>query len=291
MSIKNLLNTTAVCLLIYIVSITGSGCAQIGAPTGGPKDSIPPVLVSAVPKLLATNFTGNKITLIFDEYINVKEIQKNVLVSPFPKTFPIVDYKLKTVTIKLKDTLLENTTYAINFGNAITDNNEGNPYKDFTYVFSTGKTIDSLKLSGTVRMAETGKPDSTLIVMLYRNANDSSVQQRKPDYIARVNGIGRFSFTNLSEGMYRIYALNDRDGGKTYNSKIESFAFANADIIVAPITDTVLLFAYEEEKETKKLPVATLPKAADKKLRFTSSLKNSPQQDCLPILNLILIIS
>ena len=73
------------------------------------------------------------------------------------KQFPIIDYKLKTVTIKLKDTLLENTTYAINFGNAITDNNEGNPYKDFTYVFSTGKTIDSLTLSGTVLMAETGK--------------------------------------------------------------------------------------------------------------------------------------
>ena len=88
--------------------------------------------------------------------------------------------------------------------------------------------------------------------MLYRNANDSSVQQRKPDYIARLNGIGRFSFTNLSEGDYRIYALNDRDGGKTYNSKIESFAFANADIIVAPVTDTVLLHAYEEEKGNKK---------------------------------------
>ena len=91
MSIKNLLYTTALSLLIYLVSIVGSGCAQIGAPTGGPRDSIPPVLISAIPKLLTTNFTGNKITLVFDEYINVKDEQKNVLVSPFPKTFPIID--------------------------------------------------------------------------------------------------------------------------------------------------------------------------------------------------------
>ncbi len=281
MSIKNLLYTTALSLLTYIVFIMGSGCAQIGAPTGGPRDSIPPVLVSAIPKLLTTNFTGNKITLVFDEYINVKEEQKNVLVSPFPKTFPIIDYKLKTVTIKLKDTLLANTTYAINFGNAITDNNEGNPYRDFTYVFSTGKTIDSLTLSGTVLMAETGKADSTLLVLLYRNANDSSVQQRKPDYVARVNIIGRFKFTNLSEGHYRIYALNDKDGGKTYNSKIEDFGFADKDIIVAPVNDTVLLYAYEEEKDIKKLPGTTVKAAVDKKLKYISALKNTPQQDLL----------
>ena len=286
MSIKNLFYTASVFLFIYIISITGSGCAQMGAPTGGPRDTIPPVLVSATPKLLTTNFTGNKITLIFDEYIDVKDVQKNVLVSPFPKTFPIIEYKLKTVSIKLKDTLLDNTTYAINFGNAITDNNEGNPYVAFTYVFSTGKTIDSLILSGTVLMAETGKADSTLMVLLYRNANDSSVQQRKPDYMARVNAIGRFTFTHLSEGEYRIYALNDRDGGKTYNSKIESFAFANADIVVAPVTDTVLLYAYEEEKETKKLLAAAVTKAVDKKLRFISTLKSNPQQDLLTNLEL-----
>jgi hypothetical protein len=286
MTIKNLLYTAAVFLIIYILSITGSGCAQIGAPTGGPRDSIPPVLVSAVPQLLTTNFTGNKITLNFDEYINVNDVQKNVLVSPFPKTFPIIDFKLKTVTIKLKDTLLANTTYAINFGNAIVDNNEGNPFNEFTYVFSTGKTIDSLKFHGTVLMAETGKADTTLQALLYRNANDSTVEQRKPDYIAKIDANGKFTFTNLSEGIYRIYALKDGDGGKTYNSKIESFAFANTDITVAAITDSITLYAYEEEKDKKKGQAATPRTAADKKLKFTTSISNNVSLDLLTDLQL-----
>ena len=279
MKIKYLFFTTAVFLFIYIVSIAVSGCAQIGAPTGGPRDSIPPVLVTASPKLFTTNFKGNKITLIFNEYINVLDVQKNVLVSPFPKTSPVIDFKLKTVSIKLIDTLIDNTTYAINFGNAIVDNNENNPFKDFTYVFSTGSTIDSLKLSGKVLMAETGKPDSTLQALLYRNANDSSVEKRKPDYIAKIDANGKFTFTNLSEGVYRIYALKDGDGGKTYNSKIESFAFADADIIVAAIPDSVLLYAYEEEKEKKKIPSVAAKSAADKKLKFTPAPSKNMQQD------------
>lgn len=279
MKIKYLFFTTAVFLFIYIVSIAVSGCAQIGAPTGGPRDSIPPVLITASPKLFTTNFKGNKITLIFNEYINVLDVQKNVLVSPFPKTSPVIDFKLKTVSIKLIDTLIDNTTYAINFGNAIVDNNENNPFKEFTYVFSTGSTIDSLKLSGKVLMAETGKPDSTLQALLYRNANDSSVEKRKPDYIAKINANGKFTFTNLSEGVYRIYALKDGDGGKTYNSKIESFAFADADIIVAAIPDSVLLYAYEEEKEKKKIPSVAVKSAADKKLKFTPAPSKNMQQD------------
>ena len=279
MKIKNLFYTSAVLLLSYVFGITGSGCAQIGAPTGGPKDTLAPILISAVPKLLATSFTGNKVTLTFNEYINVVDVQKNVLVSPYPKTFPVIDFKLKTVTIKLKDTLLENTTYAVNFGNAIVDNNEGNPFKDFTYVFSTGKTIDSLKFTGTVLMAETGKPDSTLQALLYRNGNDSSVQQRKPDYIAKINANGKFVFTNLSKGKYKVYALKDGDGGKTYNSKIESFAFANTDITVAAKTDSVLLYAYEEEKEKKKIPVLAARTAADKKLKYTSTTNKAAPQE------------
>lgn len=286
MKIKNLLFTIAAIIFIYSVSVTAIGCAQIGAPTGGPRDSIAPVLVTAVPKLLTTNFNGNKITLLFDEYINVLDVQKNVIVSPFPKTFPIIDFKLKTVTVKLKDTLLANTTYAINFGNAIVDNNEGNIFKEFTYVFSTGKTIDSLKLTGTVLMAETGRPDSTLQALLYRNANDSSVQKRKPDYISKVNAAGKFTFTNLSEGTYRLYALKDGDGGKTYNSKIESFAFLNNDVVVGGKTDSIMLYAYEEEKEKKKPATITVTKAADKKIKYTPSVANNSTQDLLSDLTL-----
>ena len=206
MKLTHILFTIFIVSLLYVVAISNAGCAQIGMPTGGPKDSIAPKLVSSSPKQYSTNVTSNKITLTFNEYIDLKEPQTNVLVSPFPKKSPSVEFKLKTVTVKLKDTLLPNTTYSINFGPAIVDNNEGNPFKEFTFVFSTGSQIDSLMLTGKVIIAETGKSDSTLVAMLYRNADDSAVQKRKPDYVAKLNGDGSFRFINLSAGNFNIYA-------------------------------------------------------------------------------------
>ena len=270
MRLTHFLYTLVIISLLYSISISNAGCAQIGAPTGGPKDSIPPRLVSASPKLNSTNVTGNKISLTFNEYVEVRETQTNVLISPYPKKSPSVDFKLRTVTVKLRDSLMPNTTYSINFGNAIVDNNEGNPLKDFTYVFSTGNTIDSLTLSGKVLIAETGKYDSTLIAMLYRNADDSSVQKRKPDYITKLNGDGIFSFINLPPGNFNIYALKDGDGGKTYNSKKELFAFADSAITVSEKTDPVVLYASALEKEGQA-GTPTKPAVADKKLRYTSS--------------------
>lgn len=265
---------------IVVVIITGSsGCAQIGAPTGGPRDSIPPRLMKANPAQSSTNFKGNKVTLTFDEYVVLDDVQNNVIVSPLQKSSPVIDFKLKTVTVKLKDSLLPNTTYSINFGNAIKDNNEGNPIKNFTYVFSTGNSIDSLQQSGKVIIAETGKTDSTLIAMLYRNADDSAVQKRKPDYMARLKGDGSFIFRNLSAGSYKIYALKDGDGGKTYNSKIELFAFTGHDIVVGKTNEAITLYASAEEKDNKGpsglgLPKTTIPKV----FRYTTSLTSLEQE-------------
>ena len=252
---------------LYCLSVYNTGCAQIGAPTGGPRDSIPPRLVSASPKLNSTNVTGNKITLTFNEYVEVRETQTNVLISPYPKRSPSVDYKLRAVTVKLRDSLMPNTTYSINFGNAIVDNNEGNPFKDFTYVFSTGNTIDSLTLSGKVIIAETGSYDSTMIAVLYRNADDSSVQKRKPDYMAKLDGEGNFSFINLPPGNFNVYALKDGDGSRTYNSKKELFAFTGSVITVSANTDPVLLYASAIEKEGRNV-TPTKQATADKKLRY-----------------------
>lgn len=280
MKLRHLVFLTGIVSLIYFFVVAASGCAQIGAPTGGPRDSIPPVLVGADPAENTTNFRGNKIVLTFNEYIDVQDVQNNVLVSPFPKTNPIIDFKLKTVTVKLKDTLKPNTTYAINFGYAIRDNNEGNPFKNYTYVFSTGNTIDSMKASGKVIIAETGKIDTTLMVMLYRNVDDSAVQKRKPDYMAKLDNKGQFTFTNLSAGSYKIYALKDGDGGKTYNSKIEPFAFANNEIQVADSTSPTVLFAYAEEKDKRNTPTVAATKASaasDKKLRLTNNISSGTQ--------------
>lgn len=262
------------CFLATI--ILDSGCAQMGAPTGGPKDTIPPSLVKAVPDLNSTNINNNKIVLTFDEYIEVKDVQSNVMVSPYPKTNPVIDYKLKTVTIKLKDTLQPNTTYSINFGDAIRDNNEGNPFKNFTYVFSTGNTIDTMQLSGKVIRAETGKIDSTFFVFLYKPDHDSAVQTRKPDYMAKLDGQGKFVFKNLAAGAYKLYALKDGDGSKTYNSLIEPFAFLNEPVIVSGTDSVQTMYAYAQEVDSKTKSTGTAP--AEKKFRYTTSLTANMQE-------------
>lgn len=277
----------SIVLLIYIsiISIGLGGCAQVGMPTGGPRDSTAPKLLTANPALFQTNFQANKIVFTFNEYIVVDNIQKNLLVSPYPKKNPQVEYKLKTVTVKLKDTLLENTTYAINFGDAIRDNNEGNIFRDFTYVFSTGSRIDSLQVSGEVKLAETGKIDTTIIAMLYKDTDDTTVQHRKPDYVTRVNAKGNFRFRNLAAGTYKLYALKDNDGGKTYNTKAELFAFNDSAIVLKDSVSGIKMFAYSETKEEKKAAasVKTLP---EKKLKVTTSLENN-QQGILDSLKII----
>lgn len=263
-------------LMFYAFAIIGTGCAQIGMPTGGAKDTIPPVLVNANPQLKTVNFNDNKITLTFNEYIEVRDIQNNILVSPFPKKTPEVSYKLKTVTVKLKDTLQANTTYNINFGKAIVDLNEGNPLGNFNYVFSTGATIDSLSLSGKIIIAETGKIDSTYNVLLYRNVNDSTVEKRKPDYLTKLDGQGNFVFNNLPNDNFSIYALKDGDGSKTYNAKTEGFAFINTTINPDNPQDSLVLYAYVQEKEKKEIAAV---KNIDKRLRY--SLTSSNIQDLL----------
>ena len=285
MRIKYIFYSLIILTALYVTATGITGCAQVGYPTGGVKDTIPPVLVKADPAERTTNFNGNKITLTFNEYIDVQDIQNNVLLSPFPKANPNISFKLKTVTVKIKDTLLPNTTYAIDFGNSLRDLNEGNPYKNYTYVFSTGNSIDSLTLKGNVILAESGKADSTLIAMLYKNAVDSTVQHRKPDYIARLNKEGSYTFKNLSAGSYKLYALKDGDGGKTYNSAVETFAFAPTDIVVSASAKTAdTLFAYAEEKDVKKTPASNAKPAADKKLRAVAKVNpNSPQSLLAPL--------
>ncbi|MCP9750163.1 Ig-like domain-containing protein [Ferruginibacter sp. HRS2-29] len=262
----------AIALSLYSLSVTNSGCAQIGMPTGGLKDSLAPVLVRASPDNKATNAQEKKISLTFNEYVEVEDPFKNVIVTPVPKGNPEIRFNLKTVTVRLKDSLLPNTTYSINFGNSIKDVNEGNIYRDFTYVFSTGDKIDSLQLRGKVVLAETGKTDSTLLVLLYRNAVDSSVATRRPDYIARVTPEGTFNFKYLPQGNFRVYALKDGDGNKSYNSKTEMFGFLPGDkeITVADSSANVLLYAYEQEKPKPVGATGAAPKPKlEKKLRYS----------------------
>jgi Bacterial Ig-like domain len=283
MKVSHFIYLLFIIFILAATTIFPSGCAQIGAPTGGPRDSLPPQLVNSTPKLNSTNISSDRITLNFNEYVELREAQTNVLISPMPKRTPNIDFKLRSVTVRLKDSLLPNTTYSINFGNAIVDNNEGNPLKDFIFVFSTGPVIDSLMLSGKVLLAETGQADSTMVAMLYRNTDDSAVQKTKPDYVARLKGDGSFSFVNLPAGSFKLYALKDGDGGRTYNSKKELFAFADTAVIVSPATAAVTLFASALEKESSPAPTKT---PADRKLRYTGLLTGQ-QQDLQKPLELV----
>jgi hypothetical protein len=239
-------------------------------PTGGPRDTIPPVLVLANPDTNKLHFTGNKIVLTFDEYIDLKDVRKNLIISPVPKTQPEVEYKLKTITIRLKDTLRPNTTYSLDFGKAVVDNHEGNVLKNFTYVFSTGNYIDSLKYSGKVIMAMTGKPDSSLIVLLHNKLYDSAVVKERPRYITRLDSSGNYTFKHLQPGTYMLYALNDESGSHTYTSKAQIFAFAEGPVDLTGSMHAPDLYAYADTSglklPKKSVPVTppSKPKKADK---------------------------
>lgn len=251
---------------LFIGLFSGSGCANIVPPSGGPRDSLPPVPVSATPKDSATMVKEQKITITFNEFVELKEPNQKVIISPYPVKDAVIESKLRTVTVRLKDSLLPNTTYNINFGDAIVDLNEGNILKDFQYSFSTGASIDSNELSGKVILAETGKTDSTMFALLYRKEEDSTVYKEKPMYVARVDGQGNFRFNNLPTGKFYVYALRDEDGNKKYTQGIEQFAFLDSTITVSTTTPAVQLYAFATEKERQK-PVAT----QDKKTGLTVS--------------------
>ena len=274
----SLLSFALIILIGSISVISGPGCANIIPPEGGLRDSIPPVLVKASPADSSKNFEGNHITLTFDEFVQLQNPRENLIVSPVPKIDPQVESKLKTVTIRLKDTLEPNTTYSLNFGNAIRDNNEGNIAKNFTYLFSTGHAFDSLTLSGKVLLAENGKVDTTLVVMLHKNGEDSAVANERPRYLTRLDSLGNFTFHNLPPGTFYIYALQDEGASHRYLSEKQLFAFADTSVTIQTNNKPVILYAYAEGKTTSR----SLPKInaraktgggnADKRLKLQTNL-------------------
>ena len=223
-----------------------TGCANIFPPSGGPRDSLPPVLVTAVPQVNDLHFNAKKIVLTFDEYLDLKDIHSNLIVSPVPKITPTITSHLKTITIEIKDTLQPNTTYSLNFGRAIADVNEGNILKNFTYTFSTGSYLDSMQYGGRVIMAYTGKPDSTLIAMLHDRLYDSAVAKERPRYIARLDSAGNFLFSHIKPGTYALYALKDESGTHEYTSNSQIFAFADSPVNLEKSTAPLLLYAYAD---------------------------------------------
>ncbi len=270
---------TGVLLIIIIFQLqvqTLISCANIIPPTGGPRDTLPPVLVLAVPADSSLNFKANKITLTFNKYVQLDNtlLQTNLVVSPTPNIDPLILGHLKDVTIRLKDSLKPNTTYSINFGNAIKDVNEGNPYRNFTYVFSTGDTIANGSLSGKVQLAQTGITDSTLIVLLHKNLDDSAVKKIRPDYFAHIDSSGKFNFRFIENGTYNVFVLPN-DYSKKYDDSTKTFAFLNKPLTISGDSAAqVMLYAYNQYPPGKEGGEVFTPTTTGKKKKDTTTTIN-----------------
>jgi hypothetical protein len=226
-------------------------CAKRGSITGGLKDTLAPVLKSSYPKNFSTDFKGTEIKLTFDEFVKLKDIKKQLIISPPMKNEPLIlpTTASKTITVKINDTLQPNTTYSFNFGQSIEDNNEGNPYNQFKYVFSTGSIIDSLSISGTVKDAYTKDVESFVSVMLYEvndKYTDSVVYKEYPRYITNtLDSLKTFKLENLKAGNYLIVAMKDYGSNNKFNPNKDKIGF-NKQFITVPTDSLFELKLFKE---------------------------------------------
>ncbi len=225
---------------LLLTAFLAQRCANAVAPTGGPKDTTPPVVVAAMPENQSTHFIGKKIEITFDEFITLENANQNVMISPPLKEKLDIKLKNKTVVVKFKENLVPNTTYTINFGSAIKDLHEGNPFKDYVYSFSTGDHIDTLSITGKVVDAETMKPIENVYVGLYaadRDNLDSLPMTTAPNYISKTDKEGQFSLNGLADKSYRVFALKDANANLYFDLANEASAFH--DMLVSPSDSTL----------------------------------------------------
>lgn len=229
--------------LAFILILSLTRCANIVSPSGGPKDTVPPIVLNASPENQSNNFPGKDIHITFDEYVTLNNPNNNILISPPLNENP--EYKLhgKSLIIKFKEQLKPETTYSINFGEAIKDLHEGNIFKDYSFVFSTGENIDTLTLEGKLLQATDHKPSADFFVMLYADNNDtididSLPYLVKPYYVTKSDKEGRFRFSGLKDDRYLIFALKDNNSNLRFDLPNEEIAFL--DSLVRPINNLQL---------------------------------------------------
>ena len=237
--------------LVILVSVIIISCARKGRPEGGPKDENAPIMMTAKPPYKTIYFDEKNIKIEFDEYIVLKDLTKQLVVSPPLKYPPIISPQgtpSKYINIEILDTLKTNTTYTFNFGNAVQDNNENNKLESFKYVFSTGSYIDSLKIKGVVTNSFKKEKLKNISVLLYEldsTYNDSIVYKEKPNYVTSTLDSTNFEFTNLREGKYLLLALKESSKNYLFNTKTDEIGFYT-DTISLPkdtlITKPIRLF-------------------------------------------------
>ncbi len=240
-------------IVLFMLAVTAGGCANISTLPGGKKDTQPPKLVSVSPKDSMLNTRVTKLELKFNEFINVSDAAKEVVISPILPIPISVTGAYKKVTVKIDDTLLQdNTTYRISFGKAIKDLHEGNAFSGYSYTFSTGSYFDSLEISGEVTNAVTGMPDSGSYVLLYNgNKTDSAVLREKPLYVGKVEN-GRFSIKGLPGRNLRIFALRDANENLVYDGLNEWIAFTEKTVRPGDSNVNVSLRIFPEAVDTAK---------------------------------------
>ncbi len=225
-----------------VVAVILTACASVGRIDGGPRDENPPVYVRSNPAPGQTRVSGNSFSIVFDENVQLDDAFNKVVVSPAQLEAPSITANGRRVNVRLRDTLKANTTYTLDFGDAIKDLNEGNVLDGFALDFSTGDSIDSLRISGIVLGAQNLEPAQGMIVGAYSNLSDTAVRTLPPDRIARTNQYGQFTIRNLPEGQYRVYAIKDINRDWHWD-RSENVAFM--DVTVSPrvesigITDTL----------------------------------------------------
>ncbi len=280
-------------LLLVVLAIIAYSCANVSRPTGGPKDVAPPVIVKEIPKKGSLNFDKNKIRVYFDEFVKIKDLNSQFISSPPLNKPPKAVLKGKSVVFSFEDTLLENTTYNLNFGNAIVDVNESNAFVNYYFAFSTGDYIDSLQVSGTLVNATDLKPVEDVLILLYDNKifYDSIMYFDLPSYIGKTDKSGHFNISYMRGGKYKIFALKDLNKNRIFDLPNENIAFLDSILlpqaklevrtdtikndslgtdsvvkknIITYTPDSVELFLFEEENHNQYLKSSS----RDKKEQF-----------------------
>ncbi|MBC7759357.1 MAG: Ig-like domain-containing protein [Phormidesmis sp. FL-bin-119] len=233
-------------MLLGVALLVLSSCASVQSPTGGPRDTIPPKILSETPDNLSRNFKATEIQIEFDEFIKLTNEFTEISISPAIDALPEYKAKKRNLEIKFSEPLEENTTYTINFGKAITDVNESNILTNYTYVFATGNQIDSLSLSGTVISSLTKEKLKDITVFILPTRQDSLFGKKRASFFTTTDTAGAFSLKNLREDTYRIYALSEQGGGdRIYNGQTEEIGFLKDSVLLNKNIDNIRLEVFK----------------------------------------------
>lgn len=219
---------------VLFISLLIAACAKRATPSGGPKDEKPPEIVESEPENGSTNFKGDNFVVTFNEYVAFNQLNEKFMVSPPMGNKPNIYLRGKSLHVDFLEELRDSTTYTFYFQDAIRDLNEGNPFNNFQFVFSTGNVLDSLSVTGNVFSASNLEPANNVLVLLHNNPADTAPRKQLPDYISLADKNGKFRIDNIRGGKYNIYALVDNNNNKRYDLADETFAFADSLINISP---------------------------------------------------------